>query len=181
MVPDVPRTGATSHHNNNEDSHEPEPRHFPLRLALTLLGCTACLPALATEAGVDNIGPGTDGFFMLPLEVDSLPENMVAFNLYYNHYKSTKLNISSLGGKVPNVDIESTAVIPRIDYLSPVRVFGGRLAGYIAQPWLKQEVSVFGLSDPRRHGRHHDCTDHPVGHGQEPDPRRRPGNHRAHR
>lgn len=111
---------------------------FPLRLALTLLGCTASLPALATEAGVDNIGPGTDGFFMLPMEVDSLPQNMVAFNLYYNHYKSTRLNISSLGGKVPNVEIESTAVIPRIDYLSPVRVFGGRLAGYIAQPWLKQ-------------------------------------------
>jgi hypothetical protein len=68
---------------------------FPLRLALTLLGCTASLSALATEAGVDNIGPGTDGFFMLPLEVDSLPENMVAFNLYYNHYKTTKLNIST--------------------------------------------------------------------------------------
>ena len=28
---------------------------FPLRLALTLLGCTASLSALATEAGVDNI------------------------------------------------------------------------------------------------------------------------------
>jgi hypothetical protein len=119
---------------------------FPLRLALTMLGCAASLPALATEAGVDNIGTGTDGFFMLPLEVDSLPENMVAFNLYYNHYKSRKLNISSLGGKVPNVEIESTAVIPRLDYLSPVRVFGGRLAGYIAQPWLKQEVSVFWKS-----------------------------------
>ncbi|MFJ2709793.1 transporter [Pseudomonas sp. NPDC087346] len=122
---------------------------FPLRLALTMMGCAASLPALATEAGVDNIGPGTDGFFMLPLDVNSLPENMVAFNLYYNHYKSTKLNISSLGGKVPNVDIESTAVIPRLDYLSPVRVFGGRLAGYIAQPWLKQEVSVYGASDTR--------------------------------
>ena len=61
---------------------------FPVRLALSLLGCAATLPALATEAGVDNIGPGTDGFFMLPMEVDSLPENMVAFNLYYNHYKS---------------------------------------------------------------------------------------------
>ena len=45
---------------------------FPLRLALTLLGCTACLPALATEAGVDNIGPGTDGFFMLPLGVSAV-------------------------------------------------------------------------------------------------------------
>lgn len=127
------------------------PNHaaLPLRLALILLGCTATLPALATEAGIDNIGTGTDGFFMLPMEVDSLPENMVAFNVYYNHYKARKLNISSLGGKVPNVEIESTAVIPRLDYLSPVRIFGGRLAGYIAQPWLKQEVSVFGLSDTR--------------------------------
>lgn len=121
-----------------------------LRLAVGLAGvCAIQLPALATEAGVDNIGPGTDGFFMLPLDVNSLPDNMLAFNLYYNHYKATKLNISSLGGKVPNVEIESTAVIPRIDYLSPVRVFGGRLAGYIAQPWLKQEVSVFGLQDTR--------------------------------
>lgn len=117
-----------------------------LTLGLTY-GCA--LPALATEAGVDNIGPGTDGFFMLPLEVDSLPDNMVAFNIYYNHYKARKLNISSLGGEVPNTEIESTAVIPRIDYLSPLRVAGGRLGFYIAQPWIKQEVSVFGLHDTR--------------------------------
>ena len=107
-----------------------------LPLALFMAGCALTLPALATEAGVDNIGTGTDGFFMLPLEVDSLPENMVAFNLYYNHYKARKLNISSFGGKVPNVEIESTAVIPRLDYLSPVRVLGGRLAGYIAEEKL---------------------------------------------
>ena len=72
-----------------------------LPLALFIAGCPLTLPALATEAGVDNIGTGTDGFFMLPLEVDSLPQNMVAFNLYYNHYKARKLNISSFGGKVP--------------------------------------------------------------------------------
>lgn len=78
-----------------------------LRMAVGLAGvCAIQLPALATEAGVDNIGPGTDGFFMLPLDVNSLPDNMLAFNLYYNHYKATKLNISSLGGKVPNVEIE---------------------------------------------------------------------------
>ncbi|WP_085656433.1 transporter [Pseudomonas sp. B11(2017)] len=122
-------------------------RPFPLALMLTVGALP--LPALATESGVDNIGPGTDGFFVLPLDVDNLPENMVAFNLYYNHYKATKLNISSLGGKVPNVEIESTAVVPRLDYLSPVRVLGGRLAGYVAQPWMKQEVAAFGLSDTR--------------------------------
>ncbi|MCP1419395.1 hypothetical protein J3D47_003638 [Pseudomonas laurylsulfativorans] len=121
-------------------------------MVISLAGVCALQPALATEAGVDNIGPGTDGYFMLPLSPDSLPDNLVAFNLYYNHYKATKLNISSLGGKVPHVEIESTAVIPRLDYLSPVRVFGGRLAGYIAQPWLKQEVSVFGLPQDTREG-----------------------------
>jgi hypothetical protein len=121
---------------------------FTLQLTLGL-ACANALPALATESGVDNIGTGTDGFYVLPLEVDSLPDHMVAFNLYYNHYKSRKLNISSLGGEVPGVEIESTAVIPRIDYLSPLRVVGGRLGIYVAQPWLKQEVAAFGMSDTR--------------------------------
>jgi len=121
---------------------------FTLQLTLSL-ACANALPALATESGVDNIGTGTDGFYVLPLEVDSLPDHMVAFNLYYNHYKARKFNISSLGGEVPGVEIESTAVIPRIDYLSPLRVAGGRLGIYVAQPWLKQEVAAFGLSDTR--------------------------------
>jgi len=121
---------------------------FALQLTLGL-ACSYALSALATENGVDNIGPGTDGFFVLPLEVDSLPDNMFAFNLYYNHYKARKFNISSLGGEVPGVEIESTAVIPRIDYLSPLRVAGGRLGIYVAQPWIKQEVALFGLSDTR--------------------------------
>ncbi|SEM52648.1 Uncharacterized conserved protein [Pseudomonas sp. ok272] len=122
----------------------------PLRLAtsVALLSCVG-LSAHATESGVDNIGPGTDGFFILPLDSDNLPDNMVAFNLYYNYYKATKLDISSLGGKVPGVEIKSEAVIPRLDYLSPLRVAGGRLGFYIAQPWIKQEVAVFGLSDDR--------------------------------
>jgi len=126
----------------------------PIRTRFTLqwtlgLACANALPALATESGVDNIGTGTDGFYVLPLEVDSLPDHMVAFNLYYNHYKARKFNISSLGGEVPGVEIESTAVIPRIDYLSPLRVAGGRLGIYVAQPWLKQEVAAFGMSDTR--------------------------------
>ena len=121
---------------------------FTLQLTLGL-ACANALPALATESGVDNIGTGTDGFYVLPLEVDSLPDHMVAFNLYYNHYKARKFNISSLGGEVPGVEIDSTAVIPRIDYLSPLRVAGGRLGIYVAQPWLKQEVAAFGLSDTR--------------------------------
>ncbi|NUT67490.1 hypothetical protein HNO91_00770 [Pseudomonas corrugata] len=121
---------------------------FALQMTLGL-ACSCALPALATENGVDNIGPGTDGFFVLPLEVDSLPDNMVAFNLYYNHYKARTFNISSLGGKVPGVEIESTAVIPRIDYLSPLRFAGGRLGIYVAQPWIKQEVALFGMSDTR--------------------------------
>ncbi|RMM48988.1 SphA family protein [Pseudomonas corrugata] len=121
---------------------------FALQMTLALACCSA-LPALATENGVDNIGPGTDGFLVLPLEVDSLPDNMVAFNLYYNHYKARTFDISSLGGKVPGVEIESTAVIPRIDYLSPLRFAGGRLGIYVAQPWIKQEVALFGMSDTR--------------------------------
>ncbi|MDU9037104.1 transporter [Pseudomonas corrugata] len=121
---------------------------FALQMTLAL-ACSSALPALATENGVDNIGPGTDGFLVLPLEVDSLPDNMVAFNLYYNHYKARTFDISSLGGKVPGVEIESTAVIPRIDYLSPLRFAGGRLGIYVAQPWIKQEVALFGMSDTR--------------------------------
>ena len=75
---------------------------FTLQLTLSL-ACANALPALATESGVDNIGTGTDGFYVLPLEVDSLPDHMVAFNLYYNHYKARKFNISSLGGEVPHL------------------------------------------------------------------------------
>lgn len=107
------------------------------------------IPVHATEGGVDNIGPGTDGFMMLPLDVNSLPDNMFAFNVYYNHYEAKKLNISSLGGKVPDVKITSDAIIPRLDYLSPIRVLGGRLGAYIAQPYVKQQVAAFGLSDQR--------------------------------
>ncbi|AJO79350.1 transporter [Pseudomonas sp. MRSN 12121] len=84
------------------------------------LACLAALPALApaSESGVDNIGPGTDGFYILPLDVNGLPDHMFAFNLYYNHYEARKLNISSLGG-------------------------------YVAQPYLRQQVGVFGLKDQR--------------------------------
>ncbi|MFV3014354.1 transporter [Pseudomonas sp. KHB2.9] len=123
---------------------------YPLQLASGLaLASLISVAAQATEGGVDNIGPGTDGFMMMPLDVNSLPDNMFAFNVYYNHYESTKLDISSLGGKVPNVKITSDAIIPRLDYLSPIHVLGGRLGAYIAQPYMKQQVAVFGLSDQR--------------------------------
>ncbi|AZE48409.1 lipoprotein [Pseudomonas chlororaphis] len=54
---------------------------LPRRLAASL-ACLAALPALApaSESGVDNIGPGTDGFFILPLDVNGLPDHMFAFN-----------------------------------------------------------------------------------------------------
>ena len=120
----------------------------PLAAALCI-AASFSLPALATENGVDNIGPGTDGFFVLPLDVDNLPDNMFAFNLSYNHYEATKLDISSLGGKVPGVKITSDAIIPRLDYLSPLRVFGGRLGGYVAQPYMRQQVEMFGMEGER--------------------------------
>lgn len=107
------------------------------------------LAAQATENGVDNIGPGTDGFFVLPLDVNSLPDHMFAFNLYYNHYESKKLDISSLGGKVPEVKITSDAIIPRLDYLSPLRLLGGRVGGYVAQPYMRQQVALFGQQSRR--------------------------------
>ncbi|MCY1505994.1 putative MetA-pathway of phenol degradation [compost metagenome] len=121
---------------------------FSLRLA-TCLTLVFSASAHATENGVDNIGPGTDGFFTLPLDVNNLPDHMFAFNLYYNHYNARKLNISSLGGKVPDAKITSDSITPRLDYLSPLRVFGGRLGGYFAVPYLRQRVAVFGLSDER--------------------------------
>ncbi|MGN5837052.1 hypothetical protein ACNQP9_29325, partial [Pseudomonas aeruginosa] len=72
-----------------------------------------------------------------------------AFNVYYNHYDARKLNISSFGGKVSDVKFCSDAIIPRLDYLSPLRIFGGRLGGYSAQPNLRQRVASFGLSYER--------------------------------
>jgi len=129
---------------------KPTPTRLTLRLAVSLAATASiALSAHATEGGVDNIGPGTDGFFMLPLDVDHLPDHMFAFNLYYNHYEARKLDISSLGGKVPDVRIVSDAIIPRLDYLSPLRIGGGRLGAYVAQPYLKQQVSAFGLRDQR--------------------------------
>ncbi|MDH4869880.1 transporter [Pseudomonas sp. BN515] len=122
---------------------------LPLLAASLAIASSLALSAHATENGVDNIGPGTDGFFVLPLDVNNLPDHMFAFNLYYNHYEAKKLDISSLGGKVPDVKITSDAIIPRLDYLSPLRVFGGRLGGYVAQPYMRQQVSLFGLDDRR--------------------------------
>ena len=107
---------------------------LPSLAASLVVATSLALPAQATENGVDNIGPGTDGFFVLPLDVNSLPDHMFAFNLYYNHYESKQLDISSLGGKVPEVKITSDAIIPRLDYLSPLRLLGGRVGGYVAQP-----------------------------------------------
>ncbi|WP_416310318.1 transporter [Pseudomonas sp. W03] len=121
---------------------------LPLAASL-FIASSLSLPVQATENGVDNIGPGTDGFFVLPLDVNKLPDHMFAFNLYYNHYEAKKLDISSLGGKVPGVKITSDAIIPRLDYLSPLRVFGGRLGGYVAQPYMRQQVEMFGMQDRR--------------------------------
>ncbi|MEE9102649.1 transporter [Pseudomonas nitroreducens] len=121
---------------------------LPLAASL-FIASSLSLPVQATENGVDNIGPGTDGFFVLPLDVNKLPEHMFAFNLYYNHYEAKKLDISSLGGKVQGVKITSDAIIPRLDYLSPLRVFGGRLGGYVAQPYMRQQVEMFGMQDRR--------------------------------
>lgn len=121
---------------------------LPLAASL-FIASSLSLPVQATENGVDNIGPGTDGFFVLPLDVNNLPDHMFAFNLYYNHYEAKKLDISSLGGKVPGVKITSDAIIPRLDYLSPLRVFGGRLGGYVAQPYMRQQVEMFGMQDRR--------------------------------
>ncbi|MFV3308143.1 transporter [Pseudomonas sp. NY15181] len=121
---------------------------LPLAVSLSI-AASLSLPVQATENGVDNIGPGTDGFFVLPLDVDNLPDNMFAFNLYYNHYEAKNLDISSLGGKVPGVKITSDAIIPRLDYLSPLRVFGGRLGGYVAQPYMRQQVEMFGMQGER--------------------------------
>lgn len=85
--------------------------HRPLRLAACVTLAVSCCTH-ASEGGVDNIGPGTDGFFTLPLDVDNLPDHMFAFNVYYNHYEARKLNISSFGGKVSDVKISSDAIIP---------------------------------------------------------------------
>ncbi len=134
--------------NNNEPSHEPDPHD--IRLATDPRpGLRLCPARLGYRIGGGQHRPRHRRLFRIALEVDSLPDHMVAFNLYYNHYKARKFNISSLGGELPDVEIESTAVVPRIDYLSPLRVAGGRAGIYIAQPWIKQEVSVFGLHDTR--------------------------------
>lgn len=132
---------------------------LPLAASL-FIASSLSLPVQATENGVDNIGPGTDGFFVLPLDVNKLPDHMFAFNLYYNHYEAKKLDISSLGGKVPGVKITSDAIIPRLDYLSPLRVFGGRLGGYVAQPYMRQQVEMFGMQD--RHESQGDTTVAPI-------------------
>ncbi|WP_044872759.1 transporter [Pseudomonas sp. LFM046] len=122
--------------------------HTPLRVATCLILAVSA-SAYATENGVDNIAPGTDGFFTLPLDVNNLPDHLFAFVVYYNHYKARKLNISSQGGEVPGAEITSDSITARLDYVSPLRVFGGRLGGYVAVPYVRQRVSAFGLNDER--------------------------------
>ncbi|BDB20813.1 hypothetical protein cym2001_41780 [Pseudomonas sp. CYM-20-01] len=123
-----------------------QPLHLVSSIAFASL---VSLTAHATEGGVDNISPGTDGVMMLPLDVNNLPDNMFASNIYYNHYEAKKLNMSSLGGKVSEVKISSDTFVPRLDYLSPFWVLGGRLGGYVARPYNILHVSMFGVSDQR--------------------------------
>lgn len=112
----------------------------PLALSAAL-ALPACVQA--TENGVDNIGPGADGFFVAPLDVDSLPDNLFAVDVYYNHYHSTHF------GDLPGFKVTSSTTVPRIDYLSGLRLFGGRVGAYANLPLMKQSVAIDGyaLSD----------------------------------
>lgn len=111
-------------------------------LSILLLSLSAS-PSFASENGGDNIGAGSDGFFVAPLDVDNLPANLFAFSLYSNRYTSTDF------GTLPGFDANVTAIVPRIDYLSPVKVLGGRLGVYVNLPHIKQSVAIsgFGLQD----------------------------------
>lgn len=116
----------------------------PCHLTLTALAAAlAAAPALASESGSDNIGPGADGFFVAPLDVDSLPAHLFAFSVYTNRYTADEF------GALPGFDAKVTALVPRIDYLSPVKVLGGRLGVYVNLPQIKQEVTIagFGVQD----------------------------------
>lgn len=86
-----------------------------------------------SEGGVDNIGLGIDGFFILLLDVDNFFDYMFVFNVYYNYYEVRKLNISFFGGKVFDVKISLDVIIFCLDYLSLLWIFGGCLGGYIVQ------------------------------------------------
>lgn len=94
-------------------------------LSILLLSLSAST-SFASENGGDNIGAGSDGFFVAPLDVDNLPANLFAFSLYTNRYTSTDF------GALPGFDANVTAIVPRIDYLSPVKVLGGRLGSHQA-------------------------------------------------
>lgn len=103
--------------------------------ALTLALSAA---AFASENGGDNIGAGSDGFFVAPLDVNHLPDHLFVFDVYYNHYSTTQFD----GTPLPAFEkATATVIAPRIDYLSPVRLLGARVGGYVSLPHLKMTVS----------------------------------------
>ncbi|WP_410209529.1 transporter [Aquirhabdus sp.] len=129
-------------------------------IKLALAGAVAvCFnhSALATETGVDNVGAGSDGMFVAPLDLASLPSNLFVFDLYYNHYSATKFKSAILGGDIPDFKVNSNSIIPRVDYLSGITLpGGGRLGGYLAVPFTKVTVSfpdfVGGVNKDSRDG-----------------------------
>ncbi|CAN7287654.1 transporter [Trinickia sp. LjRoot230] len=111
--------------------------------AVSLLACVTG-NAFATEGGGDTIGAGAEGFL-----AGALPPPGFYGVLYYNYYHASRFNDSHGSSAVPGFDLNANVVIPRLLYMSNVKVFGGRLGGYgfVAFPALN--VYAAGTHDSR--------------------------------
>ena len=125
------------------------PPHRPLRLAACVTLAVSCCTH-ASEGGVDNIGPGTDGFLHPATGRRQPPRPHVRLQRLLQPLRSQEAEHQLLRRQGVRREDQLDAIIPRLDYLSPLRIFGGRLGGYIAQPYLRQRVAAFGLSDERK-------------------------------
>lgn len=112
-------------------------------LAASLLAVLSA--AHATEGGGSTYAHGTENFMG-----GALPPPGVYGLVYANHYSADRMNDAtgkSLG--IPGFKVRATAIVPRLVWVSGIKVFGGDLAAHALMPLVNLKVSAMGASQSK--------------------------------
>lgn len=94
----------------------------------------------ATESGADNIASGADTFFVVTPNINQVPDNTFAYNLYYEHYYSSHFANKNM----KKFNVSSKLWMSRFDYISGIRVFNARLGAYVVLPYVEKRIRLGG-------------------------------------